>query len=261
MEKRLWDGEQVYPPSELALFGVDFVAKAAWLVTPKAGVADLVTVQFDHGVRLCTASHGVNEGNFFAEMRVINPPIPPTPVELDLDLLGLAAIEEGGAYNGAVTGFIPEKFVVPPVDGAPFKIASEANNLLITGSGFAAPMHTDFANGPAKLTIYFKIADSDTDYALHLKHWKTTATGSILTLVANGNSESPIVKHVDALEAEGGERNLLSIVLRNRDYSSEDFHDYLQLGLNRLDITIEPDDGQTGSQATAGYALRALAIG
>jgi hypothetical protein len=51
---RLYDGTQVYPPSELSLFGVDFVSKVAWLVTPKSGLASSQSISFTHTLTYCT---------------------------------------------------------------------------------------------------------------------------------------------------------------------------------------------------------------
>ena len=135
------------------------------------------------------------------------------------------------------------------------------NNILITGSGFSAPMTTNYTGGDAQMTIHFKVTDSELDFALYFKHWKTTDEGSVMTIIVNGNKELPITKHVDAKETEGGEMNLLTIVLRNKDYSSDDFYDYLKLGLNRIDITFSPANGITGAKSTSGYEVRAIAIG
>jgi len=90
-----------------------------------------------------------------------------------------------------------------------------------------------------------------------MKHWKIDATAIMLTMVINGDTNNPVVKYVDALEAEGGENNLLTIALRNQDFASIDYHDYLQLGLNSIQITIQPVDGV---YAGSGYQMRAISI-
>jgi hypothetical protein len=109
-----------------------------------------------------------------------------------------------------------------------------------------------------KISAYFKIANSITEYTLHIKHWKLASTDIKLTFVVNRDEDNPIVKYVDAREAEGGEDNLLSISLRDLRYASGDFHDYLQLGLNCIEITIEPACGQLAERD--GYAIRAMSI-
>lgn len=110
-----------------------------------------------------------------------------------------------------------------------------------------------------QMTANFKISDTTSEYTLFMKHWKTGATGVMLTLTINGDTANAITKYVDALEAEGGEENMLSIVLRNTDYGSVDYHDFLQLGLNTIDITITPIGG-AASYANCGYQIRAISI-
>ena len=245
----------VFPPSQLSLFGVDFTMKAVWQIQlPAALEEQAVTV--DHTLQYLTASHGY--GGDPAAAFVTLDPAPMgfsiTSPSLDLTLLGLDAITSGAAQNGAVIGFIPSKFVVPPAEGAAFKILSDANNLQITGAGFDAPMTTTFA-AAVTLSIQFKVLDGDTQYALFMKHWKTGPTGCTLSFVFNGDTANPVIRHVDAAEGDGGEENLTTISLRNRDYTSIDYHDYLVKGLNTIDVTI------TADRSGAGYLLRALAIG
>jgi hypothetical protein len=105
------------------------------------------------------------------------------------------------------------------------------------------------------MTLLFKITDAVNDYTLFLKHWKTSAMGVTLTITVNGNTANQLVKTVNSYEAEGGENNLLSIVLRNQNYASIDYSDYLTPGLNSIEIAITPNDGKA-----AGYALRAVSL-
>ena len=81
----------------------------------------------------------------------------------------------------------------------------------------------------------------------------------MLTILINDDitattPNNKIVKYVDALEAEGGENNLLSIALRNQGYGTVDYHDYLQLGMNKFQITITP------MGKDCGYQIRAISI-
>ena len=92
-----------------------------------------------------------------------------------------------------------------------------------------------------------------------MKHWKLGSDDIKLTIVVN--EDNTIVKYVDAREGEGGEDNLLSISLRDLRYASGDFHDYLQLGLNCIKITIEPASGQFADRDGYGsYGIRAISI-
>lgn len=272
--KRLRDTAetQVYPPSQLSLFGVNFVGSSRWVVkTGPAPQASSGQLQFTHGLQYFTASHGYDaDSNFTAHMNDTGA-LSITGPQLDLPVLGLDPIRLEGPDNGAVVGFAPHRFLEPPGQAAAsgdtpplFRIKSGANNLYVTGSGFSVPANADapltatlVAGSPAKLTIRFKIADATNDYSLFLKHWKTSAQGCVMNLTVNGLS---IVKHVDAQESGGGADNVTTIILRNKGYSSDEYYDYLSLGLNTIEISIAPSaDGSAAG--TCGYALRALAIG
>lgn len=93
------------------------------------------------------------------------------------------------------------------------------------------------------------------DYNLFIKNWKTGTLGFQLSIDVNGNK---ITKYVDSREGEGGENNFLSVSLRNKDFSSIDYHNYLLLGFNTITITITPIGGtvDSGSQ----YHMRAISV-
>jgi hypothetical protein len=200
-------------------------------------------------------------------------------ITLNLNVLALDPL--GVNRSAAIVGFIPSKFIPPPVMTSPsssvaltqqFKIISTTNDLLIEDttdylnegtSGFTVSQtcltatwddNHEFAY---QMTMYFKVTDSVTEYRLFLKHWKTEDIGVKLTIVINGDTTNPITKYVDALEAEGGENNLLSISLRNLDFASIDYRDTLQLGLNSIAITMKPVDD---NWANCGYQIRAVSI-
>ena len=246
----LCDANQALPPSQLSLFGIDFTMKALWDTTPDSSGGITVT----HTINYSTATHTFSSANKVNASIATPVSASYTSPNLDLTLLGLDPIANGSAKNGAAMGFIPSKFMVAPAAGAPFKILSDANNLQVTGAGFDAPMTTTFS-AAVILTIQFKVVDDETQFALFMKHWKTTSVGCSLSFVINGDTQHPVVRHVDAGEGGGGEDNLTTITLRNRDYTSIDYHDYLVKGLNTVEVTITPDG------ANAGYLLRALAIG
>jgi hypothetical protein len=110
------------------------------------------------------------------------------------------------------------------------------------------------SGGTASLQIMFKVIDTDEEYALILKHWKTTDAGVAIVIDINGVQ---IVRHVDELEGEGGANNVTKIPLRSFDFTSTNYHDYLRLGLNRISVTASAED----STSACGYVLRALAVG
>lgn len=258
VQDRLYDGTIVYPPTQLSLLGINFVSKASWLITPHDGRADLDSVYFIHTLNYGEASHSVSNNAVTASLNALQP-ITLKSQYMDLDLLALDPITTLGSNNGAVVGFIPDKFTAIPKTGTNFKITSESNNLLITGGGFTAPMITDFSDVPVTMDIYFKVMDDMLEYELFLKCWKTMPQDCVLTFIINDNENNPIVKHVDALDTEGGENNLISIILRNKNHSSADYHDYLALGINKISLTVTPSK-DVATTSNCGFAMRALAI-
>ncbi len=76
-----------------------------------------------------------------------------------------------------------------------------------------------------------------------------------MTIVING--DATITRFVDAAETGSGGDNVLVVVLRNKDFTSVDYCDHLQMGLNTVSISIAPLDGQEKAM----YQLLALAVG
>ncbi|WP_199738870.1 hypothetical protein [Corallococcus sp. CA054B] len=293
MSARLWDGIALYPPSHLSMYGVNFIMRALWLVTITDPTLDEITVS--HVINYFSGSHNYPSWGGYPGLDVFMDPLPTvlqgdTPLSATVDLPLLALDPVGLQGKGAVIGFIPNKFTVSPAavgsqtPPSAFKIAATSNNLLIkdTTAYPAAPASGDagfgFTAGETALTaaftekdtslsmtLYFKVTDTVSDYTLFMKHWTTRpaegtskSTGVVLTFIVNGDKANPITKYLDALEAEGGENNLTRIALRNLDFSTIDYHDYLQLGLNTVSITIQPIDLQNA--ANCGYAIRALSV-
>lgn len=281
MTVRLYDTQLLYPPSHLSMFGFNFVMRAQWLLTLDNDAADQpVTLNSD--LSYFSASHAEADNDagvavymdpYPAQLALTAPTAGNIAATLDLGIMGLTPV---GPSRSATLGFIPGKFTrlpgtpagtgLPPL---PFNIFSVGNDLLVrditsysapcdSGAGFCAAETALTATLDAScpnlgLGIWFKILDVSADYTLHLKHWKTGSVGVMLSISIN--SGAPIVKYVDALEAEGGEQNILSITLRNQDFASIDYSDDLVLGLNTAAITITPISGTDAS-----YAIRALSV-
>lgn len=270
----LCDSQQALPPSALSLFGVDFTMKSVWIIVPKDGVG---TVTLTHKMGYCTASHSFNGTKLSAS---IDPSksFTYTTKSIDLYTYGLDPILSD---NVAIVGFVPNKFIISPVAASattkpiPFNVISQSNNLMIkdtsdysklssgdNNAGFSASetaLTATFTKNCTSLQIElsFKIVDTVNNYTLFMKHWKTNTTDVTLQMIINGDTQNPITKYVDAQEAEGGENNLLSIALRDQNYGSINYHDYLLLGLNTIQITITPVGG---SYTTCGYQIRAISI-
>ncbi len=263
VQAALYDGIQVYPPSQLSLFGVDFTMKSLWIVEPPAtALTQTETVSLTHTTNYYTASHSVLNGKLQASINSAKT-ISYTSPAIDLSTYALDPILTGNSGNDAVIGFAANKLIIQPAPEANFKAISSANNLQVTGTGFqftgsgiGSTMSASFTGGAAAtLKIQFKIVDDKNDYTLFLKHWNGVPAGCTLSIVINGDTQNPIVKHVDALEAQGGDNNMTSISLRNHDFASIDYHDYLNYGLNTIAITITPND-----PSNSVYVLKAIAI-
>jgi len=241
----------ISPPSELSLFGVDFVCKSTWRIEPDPSQLTGDQVTFEHDLILVQASHKLD--GTIVRAFVSSKKIDPIKSQaIDLRLLSLVPI---GSDVSAGIVFTAAAFDIAPANGSPFKITSRANNLAVNGSGFSQPMSTDFKSGPAELDVYFKVLDDSADVSLLLKHWIVGDGSCVISVVINGNDAAPIVRHVDCKEGDGIERNITSFTLRDRDYMSPDYCDLLKIGMNSLKITIKPAQG-----STAGYSLRALVV-
>ena len=293
MSSRLYDGLSLYPPSELSVYGINFVMKAQWIIEIASGQS--ASLNIDHQISYFSASHSLNAvapptdpATYTVAVYIDQSPsqigfevsgIPSTlTTTLNIPLMGLAPLAIQN--KAAIIGFIPTKFLVKPVPAAtgipptPFKIISTSNDLLITdtttypadcdpGAGFTyspTSLTGDFAANSLSLqmTLYFKVTDTVNDYSLYMKHWKKGNVGLILTFSINGVEDSEMTQYVDAQEATGGDTNLLTIALRNQNYDSVYYYDYLQLGLNSIQITITPID--VTKYSDSGYQIRAVSI-
>jgi hypothetical protein len=281
MKANLYDQVFLYPPSELSMFGLNFVMTASWRVYVEYGASTEITL--NHFVDYYSASHTFSDGSVKVYMDLNSTKLEvedetgklvPPSITLDLNIMGLDPL--GVNSDAAIVGFIPSKFI-PPVSGtapAPqtFKTISATNDLIIENttdyskgdiSGFTVSqtcltaLWSDAQDFAYQITLFFKIIDSVNDYTLYIKHWLTKTTGVRLQVVVNGDTSNTITKYVDAIEGEGGDNNLLSIALRNLDFASIEYHDYLRLGLNSVTITMEPIDQGWSS---CGYQIRAVSI-
>ena len=292
MAANLFDGTYLYPPSELSMFGLNFVMKSSWRVYVDDAASTEVTL--NHNVDYYAASHIVTPSSATTytpqvyldktastlSISKTSTNIPTFSITLDLNIMGLDPL--GVNSSSAIVGFLPVKFlppatITPPATSATlplkFKTIAATNDLMIqnatdygslTTSGFSVSQASLTANWsatqniPYTLVMYFKVIDSVSEYTLNIKHWTTQATGVQLTIVINEDTSNTIIKYVTALEGEGGDNNLLSIALRDLDFASIDYHDYLQLGLNSISIKMEPINGDWASNC--GYQIRAVSI-
>lgn len=106
------------------------------------------------------------------------------------------------------------------------------------------------------MTFIFKISDFNVEYALMLMHWIGKGSGPCkLTWTVNGKWSG--VVYIDSFEGEGGQGNVTSIEMRNLAFTSINFHDYLIIGKNEVEIEIVP----VNLNITNEYTLFAATVG
>ncbi|MFX4221546.1 MAG: hypothetical protein ACMVO3_11565 [Thalassobaculum sp.] len=263
VSKRLLDKDKsgaavLMPPSQLSQFGVDFTMSAAWLIDFPDGLSEEEMVSVDHETTLYTASHSLAGDNVTATLQSSSDASTArfSSGDIDLSVYALSPLSSPNSENGSAIGFTATPFTIAPSDDAgPFKVVSPGNALQVTGSGFKPGLTSSFA-ATTSLKLVFKVADYDQEYALLLMHWIGEKSGAVKLSWTVNDTWSGVL-YVDSKEGEGGQGNTSSIELRNMDFTSINFHDYLRMGTNEIDIDISPVDEDAGAE----YTLFAAAIG
>lgn len=249
----------VLPPSELAMFGLDFTSQVCWLIDfPNDCTEDSELVTLLHETSVFTASHRVDGGQVSAKLQseneastaIYNSPI------LDLSLFSIAPIDLSVSENPATIGFRVDRFTIAPKEmSGSFKISSAINDLLVIGKGFDPSMTSDLTF-PPEITIYFKVSEKVFDYELSLIHWLGKSSGAcIVNWIVNDQYLGTLT--LNANESADGQSCTSRISLRKLDdFSSVNFHDYLAIGLNKISLHILPADQGTSHE----YTLSAIAI-
>lgn len=255
VQDRLYDAADqiLLPPSDLAQFGVDFTSTATWVLTPSAPFNGLEPVSFVHTLTYGAATHELTGGVLLASLDTYAP-ISITSATLDLPVLALdpLSLRDG---RPAIVGFLANKFDVAPDSGSKFAITSDTNDLLIRGEGFDGALTTDFTVANPSMTLYFKVLDNVTNLSLALKHWTQNSTAVQLSVSINGNAA--VTKFADAPQTSSGGDNVTTIALRNRDFTSVDYCDWLVPGLNTVMISF---CAITPGNPTSLYQILAAAI-
>lgn len=258
VQDRLLSGTLVLPPSQLSQFGVDFTMTAAWVIDFPDGITSDETVEIAHTTTSYTASHSSSGNAISASLQTSSSAAEAiySSGELSLADYSLIPLNGPGAGNGSAIGFTTTPFTIAPSGPtSSFKVASPANTLLATGQGFSPGMTTSFTDA-VNIQLTFKVADFGNEYALLLMHWIGENSGAC-KIAWTVNKTASGVLYVDAPEGGGGQGNISSLALRDTDFTSINFHDYLIVGTNVVDLVITPaDDG-----GSASYTLFAAAIG
>lgn len=254
---RMLNDSLVMPPSQLSMFGLDFTMTAGWFIDFPAGISKAETLQINQTTTSFSASHQASGSGLSASLQSVTQAnnCHYTSEELDLSSYALDPIAAGDETNGSPIGFTANLFTYPPVNAnTRFKIISPGNTLQVTGTGFDSIMTSSFNTNPS-LSISFKITDSIRQFSLLIIHWigENSCTCKLKWRI---NEKWTGSLYVDTTEGEGGQNNLSTIQLRNTDFTSINFHDYLIIGMNQIDIEIEPVEVE---KATS-YTLFAMSI-
>ena len=233
VKSRMVSDNVLLPPSELSLFGLDFTQTASWIVLYPEGELATDTLSIQHAINHFTASHDLNNKTFSATMQ--SPKEAKKAVfevdDIDLSLYSLAPI---GLSGFAEVGFLVDDFLISPTTYKDkFKIMSNINNLVVTGTGFDENITTNFSV-PTSMQVNFKINDYSRPYILELAH-SLSKDGSDCKIEWTVNEK---YKGTIVLRSDDMEENQTIVSLRNVDIESVNFHDYLTLGFNTIKLTM-----------------------
>jgi len=268
----LFDGTCLLPPSQLSNFGLSFLTKSQWLVEINNSELLLSTI-IENDLTYLTASHSILESgshvsvymqNQTTEFRSDETMSADFSSSIVLPLLALEPI--GKKHPTGIVGFIANKFQVTP-DKGDFVISSDSNTLLVSQQSdtklicqdnFLQFVLNDKSDHSFK--INFKVVDSYNNFKLILKHWidgdMDSESNNPVSLSIKVNNQHVTTKYVTSRWGDGGENNLCEIYLRELDFASNDYCDYINLGLNEIEVIVSCNAGSTGPT----YCLQALSV-
>ena len=243
VKNRLLSGNLLLPPSELSLFGLDFTSHASWLIDFPEGISSDETISISHTTSNYTATHEKAGKDLSAKLQNNSEASLSTysSGELNLSLYSLAPVQVNPSEGIPTIGFMKSNFIYAPHKNTDsFKIISPKNNLEAKGTGFDSVMKSSFKTNP-KIDLNFKIQDTTFGYSLAIFHWLEEGSGNCtLNWKVNGQHSGSI--NLTQQKNTNNNENMTQISLRNLDYRSFNFHDYLVIGLNHIEITIVPED-------------------
>lgn len=257
VKNRLLSSNLLLPPSELSLFGLDFISHACWLIDFPNGVSSDEILTISHKTTNFTASHEKSGTDISAKLQTLNEASTATYSSgpLNLSQYSLAPIEISTIEGIPSIGFKVNEFTYPPKnDTDQFKIVSTKNNLEATGTGFDSVMTSSFKTQPT-IDLYFKIEDNSFDYSLLFVHWLEKGSGDcIVSWKVNGQYIGSL--NLNRQQNNENTENMDKVSLRNLNYSSCNYHDYLVIGLNKVEISIQPADKNSSHL----YTLSSISI-
>jgi hypothetical protein len=255
-ERLIVDGV-LTPPSQLALHGLDFVNSSKWEIRlDQIKSIDDFKIYLNLEVGCLFAKHELIDSTNVKASLLDKQLCSVKSQVFDVCEVGLSYIAVASSNNGAVIGLDSDKPIYVSDNKTCGRVISSANNLLLDWSGFEDGMLTTFCEKEnPKITLKFKIIDTTQQYSLVLLHWvKDAKKPCNLKIKINGFHE--IIETINNTERHGGKNNRTEIFLRITDFENANYHDYLVLGLNTVEIEINPDNP---AQADA-YKLFAVAV-
>lgn len=258
---QMFDSGMALPPSQLALFGIDFTMTASWLLVYTDPITVDETVTFTHKITSFTASHqlsGNGSSPITATLQNQSQANSTTIVSqpLSLSAYGLAPLTATAVAQSTAIGFAAADWTIPPTSArGTCKVVSPGESLQVEAVGFDETMTADFSAATTEVTLTFKVPDHNLPYTLALMHWIDADSDPVaVTWNVNGRGSGTIC--VDNQRGEGAQNNATMIAMRDKDISSMSFHDYLIVGTNKVTLTMTRD-GATASS----YCLYAIGIG
>jgi len=258
IQNRMLTSDSVLPPSELALYGLDFTTQASWFVEFQNDIVEDEVLSLSHEIECYTASHKfvnskvsavLNDSNKAKVCKFSSNP-------LNMSHYSLAPVEGYNAGGLSSIVFKNDKFTYKPKkETDAFKIVAPNNDLEISGSGFMETMKSSLKVSP-KIDIYFKIDNHMSNYDLLIMHWlKDNKTPCNIKWTINGvYTGSSVVNTVSDIN---GEDNMTKISLRNNHYSLLNSLNYLVMGLNKIELEIVPQESIDNSSE---YTLSSITI-
>lgn len=277
---KLIDNDTLLPPSGISLYGFDFIMEGSFLIKMNDPIIE--DIEIEHLFMLSKGTHK-KEGNMVKVYKDQNPsPLFFKPnclpeyfpkTKITPSVLSLNPI--GSKFNSAVIGFFHKSFDLLPTDKLGFKITSFENDLIIRSSEITFNNTSPYSliknslclsfseeHNEISFDIFFKIADSYNNYNLIFKNWildsskSSDCMGVELKFIINDDEETGITKIVNDCFREGGQSNILSFNLRNLDYQSVDFYNYLTIGLNKISVKVRKIDSSINMK----YLINAISI-
>ncbi|EAQ66779.1 hypothetical protein MED121_12665 [Marinomonas sp. MED121] len=235
-------GDLLLPPSQLSLFGVEFMVDVQWLITFPNGMPEDNSIAITHKTKNFTASHSRSNSDVIATLQNEDEAASSKfkSQYLSLSLYGLNPINLDSGLSAV--NFQKGHYLNQIINSqSAFRIISKTNSLHVDGVGFSQGMITRFDQQQPELKVSFKIPDLISGYSLYLMHWVGAGSGPCELEISINNC--PINSlYVDTEKGAGGQNNISKVILRELSYSSIHYHDYIRLGMNQISIKFIPSD-------------------